>query len=184
MFWPKQDQVIGRALMDYGEFAEGENIIMARYLRAGDVAVDVGANVGTTTLAMARQVGPGGQVIALEPQPAVAHCLAAALAVNGLAQVRLLTVAAGQHSGMVKMDFSQPLRNYGTAKIVSQGDARTTISRLCPTLSFEANPWPALRRRWDYCCSRATGFTGLSRSFSALTTFATGLKTPFRTWAT
>ena len=174
MFWPKQDQVIGRALMDYGEFAEGENIIMARYLRAGDVAVDVGANVGTTTLAMARQVGPAGQVIALEPQPAVAHCLAAALAVNGLAQVRLLTVAAGQHSGMVKMDFSQPLRNHGTAKIASQGDAvpmirlddldlprcalikidveghewqvidgaRATISRLRPTLYFEAKRLP------------------------------------------
>ena len=57
MFWPKQDQVIGKALMDYGEFAEGENIVMSRYLRAGDVAVDVGANVGTTALAMAQQVG-------------------------------------------------------------------------------------------------------------------------------
>ena len=123
MFWPKQDQVIGKALMDYGEFAEGENIVMSRYLRAGDVAVDVGANVGTTALAMAQQVGPQGHVIALEPQPVVAHCLAAALAANGLSQVRLLTVAAGQQSGMVKMDFSQPLSNHGTAKVASQGDS-------------------------------------------------------------
>ena len=123
MFWPKQDQVIGKALMDYGEFAEGENIVMSRYLRAGDVAVDVGANGGTTSLAMAQQVGPQGHVIALEPQPVVAHCLAAALAANGLSQVRLLTVAAGQQSGMVKMDFSQPLSNHGTAKVASQGDS-------------------------------------------------------------
>ena len=123
MFWPKQDQVIGKALMDYGEFAEGENIVMSRYLRAGDVAVDVGANVGTTALAMAQQVGPQGHVIALEPQPVVAHCLAAALAANGLSQVRLLTVAAGQQSGMVKMDFSQPLSNHATAKVASQGDS-------------------------------------------------------------
>ena len=174
MFWPKQDQVIGKALMDYGEFAEGENIVMSRYLRAGDVAVDVGANVGTTALAMAQQVGPQGHVIALEPQPVVAHCLAAALAANGLSQVRLLTVAAGQQSGMVKMDFSQPLSNHGTAKVASQGDsvpmirlddlelarcalikidvegyewqviegARATISRLRPTLYFEAKRLP------------------------------------------
>ena len=53
----------------------------------------------------------------------VAHCLAAALAANGLSQVRLLTVAAGQQSGMVKMDFSQPLSNHGTAKVASQGDS-------------------------------------------------------------
>lgn len=39
MVWPKQDRVIGAALAHYGEFAEGENRIMARYLRAGDVAV-------------------------------------------------------------------------------------------------------------------------------------------------
>jgi FkbM family methyltransferase len=38
-------------------------------LRPGDVAVDVGANIGLFTLLMARIVGPGGRVIAYEPEP-------------------------------------------------------------------------------------------------------------------
>ncbi|MEA2863303.1 MAG: hypothetical protein QOC84_1259, partial [Bradyrhizobium sp.] len=36
---------------------------------AGGVFVDVGANVGTYALALARQVGAGGKVIAIEPHP-------------------------------------------------------------------------------------------------------------------
>ena len=39
-------------------------------LRPGDVFVDVGANMGYTSLLAARAVGPGGAVVAFEPAPA------------------------------------------------------------------------------------------------------------------
>ncbi len=122
--WPKEDQVIGRALHDYGEFAEGENLIMARYLSAGDLAIDVGANIGTSSLALARHVGPTGTVIAFEPQPKVAHCLAAALVMNGISHVRLVTAALGQAQGIARMDFSAAAHhaNHGTLSLGEQGD--------------------------------------------------------------
>lgn len=37
--------------------------------RPGDVCLDVGANVGTWTLPLARRVGPAGRVVAFEPCP-------------------------------------------------------------------------------------------------------------------
>lgn len=40
-----------------------------RFLRAGDVVVDVGANIGLTTLTAARVAGPTGRVVAVEPHP-------------------------------------------------------------------------------------------------------------------
>jgi hypothetical protein len=55
MVWPRSDATIGRSLERYGEFAEGENERMAIYLRPGDVAIDIGANLGTTVLPMARR---------------------------------------------------------------------------------------------------------------------------------
>jgi FkbM family methyltransferase len=48
---------------------------LARALRPGDVAVDVGANKGSYTWTLARAVGPRGRVVAFEPQPALAAYL-------------------------------------------------------------------------------------------------------------
>ncbi len=122
--WPQSDQIIGRALALYGEFAESENRMMARYLPQGGVALDVGANIGTTTLAMAAKVGPKGNVLAFEPQPIVARCLAAALVLNGIAHVRLFTTAVGQANAMVQMDFSATRGggNHGEVAITLEGD--------------------------------------------------------------
>lgn len=46
--------------------------------------MDVGANIGYFTLLMARQVGPGGRVIAFEPLPTVYSVLCENLRLNEL----------------------------------------------------------------------------------------------------
>ena len=69
MIWPKADETIGRSLGLYGEFAEGENRVMMRYVKPGNVLVDVGANLGTTVLPLAKAVGTGGQVFVPLTQP-------------------------------------------------------------------------------------------------------------------
>lgn len=155
--WPQQDQVIGKALSEYGEFAESENRIMARYLRAGDVAVDVGANVGTTTLAMVHQVGPHGHVIAFEPQPLVAHCLATALVLNEIDNVRLITTALGAKTTTVKMDFATDATNHGTARVTQDGTS-VPMLRLddlaldrCALIKIdvEGHEWPVIQGAAD-----------------------------------
>jgi FkbM family methyltransferase len=44
---------------------------LRRFLRAGDVAIDIGAHAGDTSLPIALAVGPAGVVLALEPNPYV-----------------------------------------------------------------------------------------------------------------
>ena len=44
---------------------------LRRFLRPGDVAIDIGAHAGDTTIPMALAVGPTGVVLALEPNPYV-----------------------------------------------------------------------------------------------------------------
>jgi FkbM family methyltransferase len=91
------------------------------FLRAhtpsGGVFVDVGANVGTYTMVLARHVGPGGTVIAVEPHP-VAHArLAFNRAASDFTQVRLVAAAAGPVDGelMILTDGD----NLGASHIVS-----------------------------------------------------------------
>ena len=44
---------------------------LRRFLRAGDVAIDIGAHSGDTSIPIALAVGPTGAVLALEPNPYV-----------------------------------------------------------------------------------------------------------------
>jgi FkbM family methyltransferase len=87
------------------------------HTEAGGVFVDVGANVGTYALALARQVGAGGKVIAIEPHPVTHARLAFNNSASGTTQVKLVAAAAGPADGdlMIETDGD----NLGASHIVS-----------------------------------------------------------------
>src|SRR5262245_30307870 len=61
--------------------------LFARILRPGDTYLDVGAHVGLHTLVAGRLVGPGGRVIAVEPQPYNCAKVLTNWSINGMAHV-------------------------------------------------------------------------------------------------
>jgi FkbM family methyltransferase len=65
----------------------------------GGVFVDVGANVGTYAMALARHVGPAGKVIAIEPHPVTFARLAFNRTASGFNQVDLVAAAASDSDG-------------------------------------------------------------------------------------
>ncbi len=69
-----------------------------RLVRAGDVAIDAGAHVGTWTLLLASLVGPGGQVVAYEPLPA-----SAARARAAVPGATVIEAALGDHEGHARL---------------------------------------------------------------------------------
>jgi FkbM family methyltransferase len=93
---------------------------------AGGVAVDVGANVGTYALPLARQVGAAGTVIAIEPHPVTSARLAFNAAASGLSQVQIIAAAAAGSDGelMIQTDAD----NLGASHIVSNGNTGLTIT--------------------------------------------------------
>jgi len=100
------------------------NIEELRFLRAhlarGGVFVDVGANVGTYALALARDVGADGKVVAIEPHPVTHARLAFNAAASGYEQVELVQAAAGADDGELLIETDGD--NLGASHIVS-GDA-------------------------------------------------------------
>jgi FkbM family methyltransferase len=84
---------------------------------AGGVFVDVGANVGTYAMVLARHVGPTGKVIAIEPHPVTHARLAFNRAASGFTQVHLVAAAAGPSDGELMIETDGD--NLGASHIVS-----------------------------------------------------------------
>jgi len=86
----------------FGEAFEWQNINFLRaYLRAGDVVVDVGANVGMLTYAAAQLVGAEGAVHTFEPLPWAVDAIRQNLKRNTLSHVILHPVAVSDSCGSV-----------------------------------------------------------------------------------
>ena len=62
-------------LMAYGCYERNECRLLSKWVPAGGVAVDCGANVGYMAAHMARAVGPHGRVYAFEPSPTCIRAL-------------------------------------------------------------------------------------------------------------
>ena len=83
----------------------------------GGVFVDVGANVGTYAMVLARHVGATGKVIAVEPHPVTHARLAFNRAASGFSQVNLVAAAAGPTDGELMIETDG--ENLGASHIVS-----------------------------------------------------------------
>ncbi|CCQ73266.1 FkbM family methyltransferase [Magnetospira sp. QH-2] len=109
------DRYIGRSLDLFGEFSQGEANLFAEILKPGDVALDIGANIGCHTVVMAKAVAPGGFVIGFEPQRLVHQLLCSNVALNGLINVVCRQNAVGREAGKITVPVLDPskMANFG-----------------------------------------------------------------------
>ncbi|HEX6791262.1 MAG TPA: FkbM family methyltransferase [Candidatus Krumholzibacteria bacterium] len=76
------------------------------FLRDGDVAIDIGAHTGDTSVPMALACGPRGLVVAVEPNPHVFRVLEANAALNaGRAHILPLNLAATETDGEFEFHY-------------------------------------------------------------------------------
>jgi len=97
----RNDIYIGQAVIRYGEYSQHEFALFEYLCGAGDVVVEVGANIGAHTLGLARHVGPGGRIVAVEPQPVVFQTLCGNMAINSITNVDCLNLALSDAPGHV-----------------------------------------------------------------------------------
>lgn len=104
------------------EYNLDELDFLRQHTPGGGVFVDVGANVGTFALVMARQVGPTGKVVAIEPHPLTFARLSFNQSASKAAQVRLVQAAAGDKDGELMIESGGG--NLGATHVVT-GTAST-----------------------------------------------------------
>lgn len=77
--------------------------VLRERLRAGDVVLDVGANIGLVALLAASLVGQQGRVIAVEPIARNRRLLARSAQANGFGQLEIVAAAASNRPGATEL---------------------------------------------------------------------------------
>ena len=90
------DQFIGNAINEYGEFSEIELSIMNKFIEKNDIIFDIGSNIGAFTIPFAKKVGENGEVFAFEPQPFIFNLLKHNVKLNKLKNVNLFKNGVGE----------------------------------------------------------------------------------------
>lgn len=110
----KSDAYITRSLDLYGEYCPAEWRMLKQLIRPGMTVVEVGANMGSHSVDMARACAPG-PFYAFEPQPRIFQILCANLALNDIANAFAYPEGCGEvegHAVVPLMDYAAP-GNFG-----------------------------------------------------------------------
>ena len=115
------DQYIGKSLSEYGEWSEAEVGLLKQLLADSENIIEVGSNIGTHTIPLAKKVLNGGFVYAIEPQYQNHKLLLDNIKNNELKNVKVLKIAISSKEGKAYMNtFDENITgNYGDSKIFS-----------------------------------------------------------------
>jgi FkbM family methyltransferase len=87
------DAITTYVILEQEKWFEKEIAFVARWLRPGMTAIDIGANLGAYSLPMARLVGPEGQVFCYEPATETCRLLALSKAKNRADNLQIIQAA-------------------------------------------------------------------------------------------
>lgn len=127
--FPRFDAYVGYSLQEYGEWAQIEIEMLLRFIENGAIVLDIGAFVGTHTVAFSRAAGSHGKVYALEPQPFVFALLKQNIEQNRLRNVTPLRAGAAARSGKMEVDLPDYASRPTSRRSIDSCTGNRTVGR-------------------------------------------------------
>jgi FkbM family methyltransferase len=117
-------QWIARKLIIRGTYEPDVLALIAKLLKPGDTAVDIGANIGWHTLHMSAAVGSTGKVLSVEPDPENIRLLKENASRNNCLNVSIGEFAVGAETGRARFYVNSASRGHqGLFDHSGSGDA-------------------------------------------------------------
>lgn len=120
----ENDKYIGKSLSEYGEWSEAEVNLIKQLVNNNENIIEVGSNIGTHTIPLAKHVSKGGQIFAFEPQSQNYKLLLDNINDNEIKNVEVSKLALSSKEGeafMNKFDENKT-SNFGDARIFSDNN--------------------------------------------------------------
>ncbi len=121
---PLNDHV-GRAAFYCGDLDPKVTWVCRQLIQKGDTVLEIGANIGVTTVAMASMVGANGRVHSFEPNPELQLMLKQVIEKNRFNNVTLHSMALGPAES--QMQLNVPRANAGMGSLVRHGSGDDAI---------------------------------------------------------
>ncbi|WP_316811400.1 FkbM family methyltransferase [Pedobacter heparinus] len=125
------DNYIEWNILSTGTYEHEINKLIRISLKDGDVALDVGANIGLQSIRMSKSVGEAGRVLAFEPLTYLQKKLAANILLNRSLNVTLLPYALANIETETKYDINENEWNQGAFSLdnnTENGDSAQKIA--------------------------------------------------------
>jgi FkbM family methyltransferase len=113
-------ETLGLSSLLYGTFEKAELNFASRYVRQGDTAFDIGANVGIFSVVLGAAVGKSGHVTAFEPVSENLARLKKNLAKSDLGNVDVIPLALGAEEGRLLLHLAKDAA-YHSLGVVEKG---------------------------------------------------------------
>jgi FkbM family methyltransferase len=121
---------VGWSCFEHGVWEPHVERCLRELLQPGDVAYDVGANLGYFSAVMAQAVGPGGRVHAFEPIPETFNRLQLCRSLNGFEQLNPLQLALGAEDGELQLHWDPRTAGQASAHTGSGESVSVPVRRL------------------------------------------------------
>jgi FkbM family methyltransferase len=123
----------GRVLRSFTDAEEPDLKVVRHLVQCGTTAVDIGANIGIYTRALADLVSPAGRVISVEPIPQTFEILSGNVQFFGMTNVSCVSVAVSDTDGEATMrlpHYQSGGTNFYQAHVIAARDKTSASSKL------------------------------------------------------
>lgn len=113
------DKYVGKSLSEYGEWSESEVELIKGLVPNNDVIIEIGSNIGTHTVPLAKHLSNGGKIYAFEPQSQNRKLLEQNIKDNDIENVKIskIAISSGAGKAYINTFANDKLSNYGDARI-------------------------------------------------------------------
>lgn len=98
------DRIVSHSLSLYGEWAGDELNFLHKLVKPGMHVLDIGAFIGTHTLAFAQFVGPSGKVYSFEPRKEIYQVLCSNIDANEIKHVQAFNMGLAEEVGSIALE--------------------------------------------------------------------------------
>jgi FkbM family methyltransferase len=132
MLLNKNDLYVSAGIRETGVWSVEEMDLLGQLIEPGQTVLDVGANMGSHTLAFCNFVGPTGRVHAFEPQRIMYQAMVASVALNSWTNAHCHMKAVGSEPGRIhvpSVSYEEP-SNFGMVTLAPDRDRAKTLTYL------------------------------------------------------
>ena len=122
----QRDQHVSKGIAENGVWEAYETQLVIERLQAGDVFIDVGANIGYYSVLASQLVAATGRIYSFEPDPNNFALLEKNVALNNLKNIECFNVALSDRDGEGELFLNS--HNFGDHQIYDDGSGRDSFA--------------------------------------------------------